>query len=126
MPALKKPRHETFAQAIARGATLAEAHLLSGYSGSRSSACRLVHRPDVAERVLELRNTYRSIAPLAPCPNGNSAALQNWIEAALVQIVDSRLRDVASGGPLNMALVQAARLLLERLDAAGPVSTKAK
>jgi hypothetical protein len=55
MPELRNSRHEKFAQAVARGASLADAYAEAGYRRFRSSASRLLSYADVAARVEELK-----------------------------------------------------------------------
>ncbi len=55
MPILKNARHERFAQELATGKSLLEAHRLAGYGGDDGNATRLSQRPEVAERVRELQ-----------------------------------------------------------------------
>lgn len=58
---LTKPEHERFAQAIARGETLAGAYVSAGYKKNtvnetnEKNAARLKKRPDVQERITELQ-----------------------------------------------------------------------
>jgi phage terminase small subunit len=54
MPALKNPRHELFAQALARGMPAVRAYTAAGYKYHTSSPARLRHRPDVDQRVAEI------------------------------------------------------------------------
>lgn len=54
MPTLKNPRHERFAQEVANGKTLEEAHGLAGYKASRSGASQLKQNVDISNRVSEL------------------------------------------------------------------------
>ncbi len=55
MPALPNPKHELFAQGLAEGNSQAEAYRNAGYSDHRASAHALAQRPDISERVAELR-----------------------------------------------------------------------
>ncbi len=55
MPTLPNLRHEAFAQARARGASLVNAYEDAGFTPDRSHACRLAKDPNVAERLAELR-----------------------------------------------------------------------
>ena len=56
MPALKNARREKFCQLVVSGKTQVEAHGLAGYkSGDGSGASQLLHEPEVAERVAELK-----------------------------------------------------------------------
>jgi hypothetical protein len=41
MPILPNPRHEAFAQALARGKNATAAHEEAGYKPNRSTACQL-------------------------------------------------------------------------------------
>lgn len=54
MPALSNSRHELFAQEMAKGKTLEEAHTAAGYSGNRKAAWPLSRRLDITGRVEEL------------------------------------------------------------------------
>ena len=55
MPLLQKPRHEAFAQARAKGALLDDAYEDAGFTPGNGHASRLACRPEVAERIAELR-----------------------------------------------------------------------
>ena len=55
MPILENPRHEAFAQARAKGAGLDDAYEAAGFAPGNKHASRLALRPEVAERVMELR-----------------------------------------------------------------------
>lgn len=54
MPALSNSRHELFAQEMAKGRTLEEAHTAAGYSGNRKAAWPLSQRLDITGRVAEI------------------------------------------------------------------------
>lgn len=56
MPALKNPRHEAFAQALAKGTTADAAYEAAGYKPSRSAASRLSANVNIQARVAELVN----------------------------------------------------------------------
>lgn len=58
MTKLINRRHEWFAQLRARGLRLEEAYERAGYVPDRGHACRLASRPEVAERINELRSDY--------------------------------------------------------------------
>lgn len=57
MPTLLNPKHEKFVQALARGATQADAYVAAGYSaeGAIQSASRLAQRPEIQAKLAELR-----------------------------------------------------------------------
>ena len=51
MPVLRNPRHEKFAQALAKGKTATEAYVEAGYKGDRKAASNLWTKMDIRERV---------------------------------------------------------------------------
>ena len=54
MPVLRKPRHEAFAQGLAKGMSEIDAYTKAGYKPSPGSASRLSRKGNIRERVLEL------------------------------------------------------------------------
>jgi hypothetical protein len=54
MPVLPNPRHESFAQALAKGKSATEAMAAAGYSDARNSS-RLTKNDEIQRRVAELR-----------------------------------------------------------------------
>jgi hypothetical protein len=57
---LTDPRHEAFAQAVARGGLLGQSYKGAGFdvassAAGRANGCRLKRRPEVAARILHLR-----------------------------------------------------------------------
>jgi hypothetical protein len=55
MGILKNPRHELFAQELAKGKSASEAYTLAGYKACRQNASRLSSHDDIKARVTELR-----------------------------------------------------------------------
>lgn len=55
MPALTNPRHERFAQGLAKGKTQAEAYADAGYKPSEPNASRLTSNEKVQARLAELQ-----------------------------------------------------------------------
>lgn len=55
MPVLDNPRHEAFAQHLARGMSADEAHTKAGFSANRGNASRLKANESVMARVAELK-----------------------------------------------------------------------
>jgi hypothetical protein len=55
MPVLKNPRHELFAQNLASGLTIVDAHEGAGFVRNDSNASRMARRDDVVARVTELK-----------------------------------------------------------------------
>ena len=54
MPVLRNVKHEKFAQEIAKGKTLEEAHRVAGYRADRRNAQHLRQRDDISRRIEEL------------------------------------------------------------------------
>jgi phage terminase small subunit len=54
MPVLSNPKHERFAQELAKGKTAFEAHEAAGYKPDRGNASKLAANPDVVERVQQI------------------------------------------------------------------------
>lgn len=81
MPILKDPRHELFAQNLAKGKTASEAYVLAGFRKNDSNASRLNRNERVQHRVRELlqasaRRTEASVA----------AVLQELVNVAFLDI----------------------------------------
>ena len=55
MPTLRNPRHEAFAQELARGKTAVEAYELAGYAPGRFNASRLKTNDNICARLAELQ-----------------------------------------------------------------------
>lgn len=55
MPALTNPKHERFAQELAKGKTQIEAYEVAGYSPNRSAASRLAEDVNICERVAAIQ-----------------------------------------------------------------------
>lgn len=54
MPVLSNPKHERFAQELAKGKSQIEAYGIAGYKPSEQHACRLASNGKVSQRVTEL------------------------------------------------------------------------
>jgi phage terminase small subunit len=55
MPTLTNPKHERFAQLLAKGETADEAYALAGYKPDRGNASRLTANDNVTKRVAEIQ-----------------------------------------------------------------------
>ena len=58
MQPLPNFRYEAFAQARAKGARLEDAYEDAGFTPDRANASRLAARPEIADRIAELRAEY--------------------------------------------------------------------
>jgi hypothetical protein len=100
MPALENPRYEAFAKARARGARLDDAYEDAGFVLSKGHASRLARRPEVADRIAELRRLRNEAEDVSP----------HRVIAGLLRMAK------AGEASENAALMKEARLAL--LDAA--------
>jgi hypothetical protein len=105
MPVLQNPRHEAFVLARAKGASLEQAYEDAGFVADKSHACRLANRPEVAERIAELRREQGDAADASP----------QAIIAALVRMArDSEAAKTPAGAKEARAnLLEAHRLSAE-------------
>jgi len=60
-PALKNPRHEAFAQALARGMSASAAYVEAGYKANRHNAAALAREKHIRTRVAELQEEQLAI-----------------------------------------------------------------
>jgi hypothetical protein len=60
-PALKNPRHEAFAQALARGMSASAAYVEAGYKANRHNAAALAREEHVGTRITELQEEQLAI-----------------------------------------------------------------
>ncbi|MEO8926764.1 MAG: hypothetical protein ABI306_06325 [Caulobacteraceae bacterium] len=100
MPVLENRGHETYARARARGLGPLEAYVAAGYRPTYTSGARLGRRPEVAARIVELRE--REPEPIEP-----GAAI-----ARLLRLADAgqTLNNAAGLRESRMALMEAYRL----------------
>jgi phage terminase small subunit len=61
MPALKNPRHEAFAQTLARGMSAAAAYGQVGFNPHRANAATLARKKHISARVAELQEEQLAI-----------------------------------------------------------------
>ncbi|UQS95217.1 terminase small subunit [Pseudanabaena phage Pam5] len=93
MPALANPRHERFAQELAKGKSASEAYVAAGYEESRSAASRLSTNVNVQARVTELQERAAT----------NVSISREWVLEQLVE--NARLaKEAGDISPSNQAL----------------------
>jgi phage terminase small subunit len=61
MPVLSNPRHESFAQALAKGKTADEAYASAGFKPDRGNASRLQQKDSIRQRVAEILSRASTI-----------------------------------------------------------------
>jgi hypothetical protein len=67
MPVLANPKHETFAQALARGSSATTAYVEAGYKENRHNAATLARKQHILARVDELREEQLAIYQQIHC-----------------------------------------------------------
>jgi phage terminase small subunit len=132
MPVLKNPKHERFAQELAKGETADEAYQLAGYSENRGNAVRLKANESVMKRVKELQSraadkavvTIQTLTQeleearaLALKEGQPSAAVSATLGKAKLHGIGSETTRLtgANGGPVEMKDVSARDLLAGKL-----------
>lgn len=130
MPALENPKHERFAQELAKGKTQAEAYQNAGYTPSEPNASRLTSNDKVAARVAEIQEraavraeiTVASITErlLAIALKGEVSA-----EAPMLSVARASLMDAAKlNGLVVDKTIKAEASLEELLDSIDSAATK--
>jgi phage terminase small subunit len=102
MATLKNPRHEAFAQALARGKNATEAHAEAGYKANRSTACQLKRNPSISKRVAELQEEQ-----LAIHQQSTAAAVVNaqvTLEGLIADAEAARAKAMAEKGGASAAV----------------------
>lgn len=120
MPALTNPKHERFAQLLAKGKGQAEAYAEAGYAPSEPNASRLTSNEKVQERLAELQEraairteiTVASITErlLAIATKGEASA-----DAPLLAVGRAALMDAAKLNGLIVDKSAVAQTTLEDL-----------
>jgi len=65
MPALQNPKHERFAQELAKGKTADEAYVIAGYSENRGNCIRLKANESILKRLSELQERAATRAEIS-------------------------------------------------------------
>jgi hypothetical protein len=88
VPALENPKHELFAQELAKGKTAEEAHGLAGYKASRSGASQLKQNLNISNRIAEILAEREAIHGQATADAIKSTALtKEWVIGTLMENV---------------------------------------
>jgi hypothetical protein len=108
MPLLDNPRHEIFAQELAKGASQEEAYETAGYKPNRSHASRLVAKGNVSARVSEIMGGAAERAEVT---------VESLIrEADVIQRLATRAGQYAAANGALIAKAKLASLWIERSD----------
>lgn len=100
MAALTNPRHERFAQELAKGKTADEAYQEAGYSENRGNATRLKANESVASRVAEIQNaaakrTEITVASITERLLAIASKGEGTSEAPMLAVARASLMDAA-------------------------------
>jgi phage terminase small subunit len=85
------PRQEKLAKALATGLPLAKAAKKAGYSGEKTSACEIANKPNVSQRVAELREKNEQVLEISR---------QNFIRTIHARFANEENRDAPKYGEM--------------------------
>jgi phage terminase small subunit len=99
MPILQNPRHERFAQELAKGKTADEAYAAAGYKPDRGHASRLAANGNIRDRVAELQAIGAKEAAVT-------------IESLIAEAEEARVMAMENGQPASAvsAIIAQAKL----------------
>lgn len=125
MPALENPKHERFAQELAKGKTADEAYAEAGYKPDRGNASRLTANDNVKTRVAEIQEraavrTEITVADITKRLLAIATKAEGKDEAPMLSVARASLMDAAK---LNDLVVD--RQALGGDPNAPPVQTEA-
>lgn len=117
MPALKKPKHEAFAQAVAEGMSgtgAFRAHVAE--QGTKTEACmtgasRLLARDEVRLRVAELRMTFQEVL------QERLGVRQETIARFLVSVIETPVEEVVPNSALAQEVKRSRKIVGRGEDA---------
>ena len=96
MPALKNPRHEAFAQALARGMSAAAAYGQVGFKPHRANAATLARKEHISVRLAELQEEQLAIHQQATA--AAAANKQVTIESLIAEAEAARAKAMSEKG----------------------------
>jgi hypothetical protein len=96
MPVLSNPRHEAFAQALARGLPATAAYVEAGYKANAGNACTLKSQQNISKRVVELQEEQLAIHQQATAAAALSA--QVTIESLIAEAEAARAKAMSEKG----------------------------
>jgi hypothetical protein len=98
MPALRNPRHEAFAQALARGMSASAAYVEAGYKAKRHNAAALAREQHIGTRVTELQEEQLAIHRRATAEAVANAKVT--IESLIAEAEAARAKSPRRAAPL--------------------------
>lgn len=89
MAILTNPRHEIFAQELAKGETASDAYVTAGYKPSRANACHLQQQYNISQRIAEILQEREQIHAQATADAVQRVGLnKEWVIAKLMDNVE--------------------------------------
>jgi hypothetical protein len=128
MPALKNPRHEAFAQALARGMSASAAYVEAGYKANRHNAAALAREEHIGTRLAELQEEQLAIHKQATA--AAAANKQVTIESLIAEAEAARAKAMSEKGGAAAAVsaltakAKLAGMWREKVDQLGQGSIK--
>lgn len=96
MPVLLNPKHERFAQELAKGKAADESYALAGFSPNRGNASVLKHKQNILNRVSEILSERESVHAQSTADAIKSTSLtKEWVIEMLTQNVDRAMQATA-------------------------------
>jgi phage terminase small subunit len=102
MPILKNPRHEAFAQALARGMSATAAYVEAGYKANTGNVSTLKADKSILQRVAELQDQQAALHLHATAAAAVSA--QVTIEGLIADAEAARMKAMAEKGGASAAV----------------------
>ena len=96
MPILANPKHEAFAQGLARGSSAAAAYVEAGYRENRHNAATLARKQHISARVVELQEGQLAIHQQATAEAAASAKVT--IESLIAEAEAARTKAMSEKG----------------------------
>ena len=96
MPILENPRHEAFAQRLARGSSASAAYVEAGYKENRHNAATLARKQHILARVSELQEEQLAIHQQATAQAAANA--QVTIESLIAEVDAARIKAMSEKG----------------------------
>lgn len=112
MPVLSNPKHEAFAQALAKGQSASEAYVSAGYSPNDGNAARLKGNERVAARLAELQQRAAAKTELTV------ATLIEELEEARIIAVEAKQASAAVSATMGKAKLTGH--IIDRREHSGP------
>jgi len=104
MPTLPNPRHERFAQELAKGKSQIEAHELAGYKPHRGNASLLAQDKSIVARVSELQAERAAMDIKATEKAAEALSIdKQWVMSRLISNA-TQAASLEDFGPSNKAL----------------------